>query len=173
MVHGNGGKGASSLEGAEGPGESPQRSRPRGRRGHGAGTAPTPVLTLGLGRVQSPSRSHIGPHRPPPGEPRTKAPEPPATAWAVRPLPSQRGEDSDQRREEWNSQRGACPVSWSCCHSGETTLVTAVGGDAVTRWWWWGVAAAAGHRYVWSLWSAGVAGRLSWATCSHSFFTVT
>lgn len=70
---------------------------------------PTTVLMLGFGQVQSPRHPHIGPHRPAPGEPRTKVPEPPATARPVRPPPWQQGEvRSEMRGKAFSAARGPC-----------------------------------------------------------------
>lgn len=96
----------------------------------GAGQArPTTVLTLGLGQVQSPRHPHIGPHRPAPGEPRTKVPEPPATARPVRPPPWQQGEvRSEMRGKAFSAARGPCArLPRSRCYAGETTSVPRLG----------------------------------------------
>lgn len=137
---------------------------------------PTTVLTLGLGQVQSPRHPHIGPHRPAPGEPRTKVPEPPATARPVRPLPWQQGEvRSEMRGKAFSAARGPCArLPRSRCYAGETTSVPRLGHHChEVAGGGRGRPPQRGPRYAWALRSAAGAGRRSRAVRSHSFFTVT
>lgn len=121
------------------------------------------------------AESEAPPHRSPaPGEPRTKVPEPPATARPVRLLSWQQGEvRSEMRGKAFSAARGPCArLPRSRCYAGETTSVprlghhcheVAGGGRPPQR----------GPRYAWALRSAAGAGRRSRAVRSHSFFTVT